>query len=171
MIPFFLAVWLFPIFINENATRLVGTAIFALASFTDFLDGYIARSRNLITNFGKFMDPVADKLLVASALICMVATGDLHPLVVILIISREFLVTSFRILAASENVVIAASWWGKIKTNFQVFMTIYILLGIQKINPATKLAGDVLIWAAVILTVVSAYDYLVKNKDILKQGK
>jgi CDP-diacylglycerol--glycerol-3-phosphate 3-phosphatidyltransferase len=171
MIPFFLAVWLFPIFKDENASRLVGTAIFALASFTDFLDGHVARSRNLITNFGKFMDPVADKLLVSAALICMVATNDLHPLVAILIISREFLVTSFRILAADENIVIAASWWGKIKTNFQILMTIYILLGIQKINPTLKFIGDVLIWAASVLTVVSAYDYLAKNKEVLKQTK
>ena len=97
--------------IPEPVNRYVGVVIFCVASFTDYLDGHIARKYNLVTNFGKFMDPLADKLLVSSALICMIELGFLPAWIVIIIISREFIITGFRLIAAEGGLVIASSWW------------------------------------------------------------
>ena len=116
--------------IPEPVNRYVGVVIFCVASFTDYLDGHIARKYNLVTNFGKFMDPLADKLLVSSALICMIELGFLPAWIVIIIISREFIITGFRLIAAEGGLVIAASWWGKIKTVTQMLMIILVLLGV-----------------------------------------
>lgn len=142
--------------------------MFAVASSTDFLDGYLARKYNLVTNFGKFMDPLADKLLVTSALVCFVQLGMLNAWVVIIILSREFIVSIFRAIAAAEGIVIAASWWGKSKTISQMIMVIVLLLNNYPFELIHLPVDQVLIYLATILTVVSGYDYIVKNKQVLK---
>ena len=148
--------------IPEPVNRYVGVVIFCVASFTDYLDGHIARKYNLVTNFGKFMDPLVDKLLVSSALICMIELGFLPAWIVIIIISREFIITGFRLIAAEGGLVIAASWWGKIKTVTQMLMIILVLLGVGGI------IGNILIILATVFTVISGVDYIVKNIGVLK---
>lgn len=165
LIPVFLVVLLTD-WIMMPWNHYAAAAIFIVASLTDMLDGYIARSRNMVTNFGKFMDPLADKLLVCSALISMVAMGDLPAWVVIVIISREFAITGFRTLAVEANVVIAASWWGKIKTTIQMIMIVVVL--IQVPNDFFDSIENLLIWLAVIFTILSGVDYIVKNIHVLK---
>lgn len=167
LIPFFVFFMLAPYF--EGYGNFIAVAIFIIASFTDFLDGYLARRDNIVTNFGKFMDPLADKLLVCSALICLVETGQLPAWVVVIIISREFIISGFRLIASDNGVVIAASYWGKFKTVFQMLMVIVLILNIDHI--AFQVLGTVLMWIAVVLTVVSLVDYVVKNKDVLKDQK
>lgn len=161
LIPVFIIVLMAGIF-SEPLNRYIGVAVFCIASFTDYLDGNIARKYNLVTNFGKFMDPLADKLLVSSALICMIELGMLPAWIVIIIISREFIITGFRLIAVENGVVIAASWWGKIKTVMQMAMIIVVMLGIN------DLIGMVLIALATIFTVISGVDYIVKNIGVLK---
>ena len=167
LIPFFVFFLLAPYF--EGYGNYVAVAIFIVASLTDLLDGKIARKYNLVTNFGKFMDPLADKLLVCSAMICLIELGLLPAWIVILIIAREFIISGFRLIASDNGVVIAASYWGKFKTTFQMLMVIVLLLNFD--IPAFKILGTVLIWIATILTVVSLIDYIVKNKDVLKDQK
>ena len=161
MIPVFLVVLLSGL-IPEPMNRYIAVIIFIVASFTDYLDGHIARKHNLVTNFGKFMDPLADKLLVAAALISMVELGDIVAWIVIVIISREFIITGFRLIAVEANVVIAASWWGKTKTVSQMAMIIVVLSGMGGI------LGQILIYASAILTIISGVDYIVKNIGVLK---
>ena len=168
MIPVFLVV-LMGGFLPIATARIAAVVIFALASLTDFLDGYIARKYKLITNFGKFMDPLADKLLVCAALIAMVALGDIAAWVVILIVSREFIVTGFRLIAAEQQVVLAAGIWGKLKTTAQMLMIILVLLNIQ--NDTVQLFGQALIWLAAALTVISAVECIAKNMQVLKDAK
>ncbi|TCT15033.1 CDP-diacylglycerol--glycerol-3-phosphate 3-phosphatidyltransferase [Natranaerovirga pectinivora] len=169
-----LRVMLIPIFLVFILTdftamnHIYALVIFAVASFTDFLDGYLARSMNLVTNFGKFMDPLADKLLVASALIAFVYLGWLAPWVVILIISREFLISGFRVVAASEGLVIAASKWGKIKTVFQMVMILVLMARFD--GEYIFYIENALVYIAVIFTIISAVDYMVKNKHVLTEG-
>ena len=168
MIPFFVAALLYDGGANQNM-RYVAAALFIIASLTDMLDGKIARKYNLVTNFGKFMDPLADKLLVCSALICMIELRQLPAWMVIIIISREFIISGFRLVASDNGVVIAASYWGKFKTTFQMLMVIVLILDIQM--PFFQILGTVLTYVALILTVVSLIDYIVKNKDVLKDQK
>lgn len=163
MIPFFLYFLLWQPF-SFNTSVYVAIVIFILASATDALDGHIARSRNLITNFGKFMDPLADKLLIASALIALIEMDKLSSVVVIIIISREFIITGFRTVAANNNIVIAASKWGKLKTISQMIMLPVCMLGL--IFNLTILE-NILIVITVILTIISAIDYIYKNKQVL----
>lgn len=165
MVPVFVAV-LFCGFIPNPLNRYIALGIFIVASITDSLDGYIARSRNMVTTFGKFMDPLADKLLVSAAMISLIQLGDLKAWVVIIIISREFIITGFRLIAVEANVVIAASFWGKIKTITQMLMIIYLLLGLKGVV-AESIAG-LLIAVATIFTVISGVDYIVKNLEVLK---
>lgn len=167
MIPFFVFFMLAPYF--EGYGNYIAVAIFIIASFTDFLDGYLARRDNLVTNFGKFMDPLADKLLVCSALICLVETGQLASWIVIIIISREFIISGFRLIASDNGVVIAASYWGKFKTVFQMIMVIMLILNIQ--HPIYHIVATVVTYIALILTVVSLIDYVLKNKNVLKDQK
>ncbi|MBQ8279450.1 MAG: CDP-diacylglycerol--glycerol-3-phosphate 3-phosphatidyltransferase [Roseburia sp.] len=148
---------------------LIATIIFVVASFTDFLDGNIARKYNLVTNFGKFMDPLADKLLVCSALICLVEMGRLEAWIVLIIIAREFIISGFRLVASDNGVVIAASYWGKFKTVFQMIMVIVLMLNIQ--NDIIIFIGEVLVWISLVLTIVSLVDYIAKNIDVLKDQK
>lgn len=140
-------------------------AIFIIASLTDLLDGKIARKYNLITNFGKFMDPMADKLLVCAALICLVELGRIPSWVVIIIISREFIISGFRLIAADNGRVLAASYWGKFKTTFQMVMVCLMIADIQRLQILTT----VIMWIALVLTIVSLLDYLIKNKDVMKE--
>lgn len=167
LIPFFVFFMLAPYFPDNG--KYIAVAIFIIASLTDMLDGKIARKYNLVTNFGKFMDPLADKLLVCSAMICLVATGQLASWIVIIISSREFIISGFRLIAADNGIVIAASYWGKFKTVFQMLMIIVLILDIQ--NVGFQVLGVILTYVALILTVVSLIDYIAKNKQVLKEQK
>ena len=167
LIPFFVFFLLSPYFPAYG--NYIAVAIFIVASLTDMLDGKIARKYNLVTNFGKFMDPLADKLLVCSAMICLLELDRLAAWIVIVIIAREFIISGFRLVASDNGVVIAASYWGKFKTTFQMLMVIVLILDIQM--PFFQILGTVLTYVALILTVVSLIDYIVKNKDVLKDQK
>lgn len=166
LIPFFVAFLLVPGIPYGN---YIAVAIFIIASLTDLLDGKIARKYNLVTNFGKFMDPLADKLLVCAALICLVSGEQLAAWIVIIIISREFIISGFRLIAADNNIVIAASYWGKFKTTFQMVMIIVLLLDLP--YALWDLLGIVLTYISLALTIISLIDYLYKNKDVLKEQK
>ena len=144
-------------------------AIFIIASLTDLLDGKIARKYNLVTNFGKFMDPLADKLLVAAALICLTANGTLAAWISIIIISREFIISGFRLVASDNGIVIAASYWGKFKTTFQMVMIVMLILNFD--NVIYQICALIVTYAALILTVISLIDYVVKNKAVLREKK
>lgn len=147
-------------------TDYIALAVFIIASLTDLLDGKIARKYNLVTNFGKFMDPLADKLLVCAALICLVELDRIAAWIVIIIISREFIISGLRLVAADNRIVIAASYWGKFKTAFQMLMVCLMIVNIE----AIALVTQIVMWIAVALTVVSLVDYLVKNKAVLLNG-
>lgn len=152
---------------GENRTfRMIALALFIIASLTDLLDGKIARKYNLVTNFGKFMDPLADKLLVCSALICLIELNALPAWMVIVIISREFIISGFRLIASDNGVVIAASYWGKFKTTFQMVSVVLLILDI----PALAFVTTICVWIALLLTIVSLVDYIYKNHKILTEG-
>ena len=165
MIPFFVVMLL----LNggENQTyRYIAAAIFIVASLTDMLDGKIARKYNLVTNFGKFMDPLADKLLVCSALICLVDLKQLPAWMVIVIISREFIISGFRLVASDNGIVIAASYWGKFKTTFQMISVNPLIVRISALTVLTQIC----VWTALVLTVISLIDYIAKNHKVLTEG-
>lgn len=162
MVPFFVLFMLVPI--GGAANKWIALAIFVVASLTDTLDGYIARRDNLITDFGKFMDPLADKLLVCSALICFVELGDLPAWMVIVIIAREFIISGFRLVASDNGIVIAASKTGKLKTVSQMVM---VVLVIADLGGFFSILEQIFIWLALILTVVSLIEYILKNKNVL----
>lgn len=166
MIPFFVLFLLTDL--GGSMGKYIACAIFIAASFTDFLDGYLARKHNLVTNFGKFMDPLADKLLVCSAIICLTSVNKLAAWIVILIISREFIISGFRLIASDNGVVIAASYWGKFKTVSQMIMIVILILDFP--IPAFTVLGTIFTYLSLILTVVSLIDYLIKNKHVLKEG-
>lgn len=167
LIPFFL-VFLYTDFWGRG-NLYIAAAIFIIASLTDLIDGKIARKYNLVTNFGKFMDPLADKLLVCSALICLIQLESIPAWVVIIIIAREFIISGFRLIASDNGVVIAASYWGKFKTAFQMLTVIVLILNIP--NKVFIILGTVLIYVSLALTVISLIDYIAKNKDVLKDQK
>mgnify|MGYP001039237179 FL=1 len=146
---------------------LIALVIFVIASLTDMLDGKIARKYDLVTNFGKFMDPLADKLLVCAALICLIELDRIPSWIVIIIISREFIISGFRLVAADNRVVIAANYWGKFKTTFQMIMVCLMIANIE----ALALLTQIVMWIAVVLTIISLVDYLAKNKGVLLDGK
>lgn len=152
-----------------TAGKYAAVAIFIIASLTDMLDGKIARKNNLVTNFGKFMDPLADKLLVCSAMICLTANDKLAAWIVIVIISREFIISGFRLVASDNGVVIAASYWGKFKTTFQMIMIVMLILDFD--NDIYRVCATIVTYIALILTVVSLIDYIAKNKEVLKEQK
>ena len=165
MIPFFVFFLLWQN--GENRTfRMIALALFIIASLTDLLDGKIARKYNLVTNFGKFMDPLADKLLVCSALICLIELNALPAWMVIVIISREFIISGFRLIASDNGVVIAASYWGKFKTTFQMVSVVLLILDI----PALAFVTTICVWIALLLTIVSLVDCIYKNHKILTEG-
>jgi len=165
MIPFFVFALML-----ENGTnqtyRYIAAAIFIIASLTDLLDGNIARKYNLVTNFGKFMDPLADKLLVCSALICMIELGQLPAWMVLIIIAREFIISGFRLVASDNGVVIAASYWGKWKTTFQMISVVLLIFNFEALSMITNAT----VWIALALTVISLVDYIKKNAGVLLEG-
>ena len=183
---------LVPVFLIFIAARhipygsTIATVIFILASITDKLDGYIARSRNQITNFGKFMDPLADKLLVTAALISLVELHVVPAWAAVIIIAREFAVSGLRSIAAAQGRVIAASWWGKIKTVIQIIAIILLLIKINLgdfnyVMEFVRNSGfwtqffntvpSIMLMVAVIITLISGYDYFKKNKDVVVTDK
>ena len=168
MIPFFVWFMLPSLGGEMAASKWIALAIFCIASLTDLLDGKIARKYNLVTNFGKFMDPLADKLLVGAAMICLVEMGRLPAWIVIVIISREFIISGFRLIASDNGIVIAASYWGKFKTVFQMAMIIVLIAAFE--GSVFAVVEQILIWVSLILTIVSLVDYIRKNKEVLTQG-
>lgn len=165
LIPFFVVFML--VQICGDADKWIALGIFVTASLTDLLDGKIARKYNLVTNFGKLMDPLADKLLVSAALICLSAMDRLAAWIVIVIISREFIISGLRQIAADNGIVIAASYWGKYKTTFQMVMICLLIVNIS----ALQIATAVVTWIAVILTIVSLVDYMAKNRQVFMEDK
>ncbi|WP_297789924.1 CDP-diacylglycerol--glycerol-3-phosphate 3-phosphatidyltransferase [uncultured Anaerococcus sp.] len=158
LIPVFVLV-----FMLEGRSMNLAAIIFVLASLTDALDGYLARSRNLITNFGKFVDPLVDKVLTMAAFLVLIEDGTIAAWPVIIIISRELIITGFRTLAADSGITIAASMWGKAKTTSQMIALVMLLVNVSSINHL----GIYVYYLAVILTVISGLDYLIKNKQVL----
>lgn len=165
MVPFFVFFMLTDA--GGAANKWIALVLFCVASLTDMLDGKIARARNLVTNFGKFMDPLADKLLVCSAMICMIPSGKLSAWFVIIIIAREFIISGFRLVASDNGIVIAASYWGKFKTVSQMAM---IIILIADFGGVFDMIGNVLIWVSLVLTIVSLIDYVAKNVQVLTKG-
>lgn len=166
MIPFFVACML----IKEIPYHeIIAGVIFIIAALSDLVDGKIARRFNLVTNFGKFMDPLADKLLVQSALLCFVANGLLPAWIAIVIMSREFIISGFRLVAADKGIVIAAGYMGKLKTVFQMVMSVMLIFHFS--HPVWLATEQIFIWGSLILTIVSLVDYFIKNKDVLKETK
>jgi len=166
MIPFFVACML----IKEIPYHeIIAGVIFIIAALSDLVDGKIARRFNLVTNFGKFMDPLADKLLVQSALLCFVANGLLPAWIAIVIMSREFIISGFRLVAADKGIVIAAGYLGKLKKGFQMGMSVMLIFHFS--HPVWLATEQIFIWGSLILTIVSLVDYFIKNKDVLKETK
>ena len=165
---FAIPVFLIFLYISKGIFKFMPLLIFAGAAVTDAIDGHIARGDNLITDFGKFMDPLADKLLTASAFIAFVEIGYLSSWVVVLIISREFLVSGFRTLAASKGVTIAANAWGKIKTVFQMVLIITVLINYTGYFGFTNPLITPLIAITVLLTVTSGAVYIYENMGVIK---
>ena len=167
LIPFFVFFMLTDV---VSGSKYIAAAIFIVASLTDTLDGYLARKYQLISNFGKFMDPLADKLLVSAALVCFVALPE-NPMpawVVIVIISRDFIISGFRLVASDAGVVIAADWWGKVKTIVQMLMSILLIVDFE--GEIINIVEYVFIYAALALTVISLINYLVKNWSVMDDG-
>ena len=163
MIPFFVVF----MYLDFAAAKWIALGIFIAAAITDTLDGQIARRCNLVTTFGKFMDPLADKLLVCSAMIALVDQGRIPAWIVIIIIAREFIISGFRLVASDNGIVIAASYWGKFKTVSQMALIIVLIMDLGGV---WNVVGTVLTWVALLLTVVSLIDYIAKNKQVLTQG-
>ena len=147
-----------------DANRYISLALFVVASVTDWFDGYLARKNNLVTNFGKFMDPLADKLLVCSAMICMIELNRLPAWFVIIIIAREFIISGFRLIAAENGVVIAANYWGKFKTVSQMVMIILLILNFGGVF---EILTQIFVWVSLALTVISLITYIVQNKNVI----
>ena len=162
LIPFFVVLLLLDP--SNQMYRYISLAIFIVASLTDTLDGYLARRDNLVTNFGKFMDPLADKLLVCSAIICLVDMERIPSWIVIIIIGREFVISGFRLIASDNGVVIAANYWGKIKTVCQMIMIIVV---IANLGGFFAIVEQILIYLSLILTVISLATYLWDNRKVL----
>ena len=165
LVPFFVASLLLS---GSNETlKWVALVLFVVASLTDFLDGYIARKYNLITNFGKFMDPLADKILTISGMICLIELGRIPSWIVIIIVAREFIISGFRLIAAENGIVIAANYWGKFKTTFQMIMIILMIVNI----PQLQILTDITMWIALALTIISLVTYISANKQVLAGEK
>lgn len=165
MIPFFIYFLMY----NQGEDSLyrgLALAVFIIAALTDTLDGIIARKYKLITNFGKFMDPLADKLLVCSALICLIQLKRIDALIVTVIIAREFIISGFRLVASDAGIVIAASIWGKVKTVSQMLCICLLILNLDRLKALT----DIMVWIMLALTVISLTDYIIKNHKVISKG-
>ena len=162
MVPFFVFFMLTGV--GGAANKWIALIIFCVASLTDMLDGKIARARGLVTNFGKFMDPLADKLLVCSAMICFIELEKLPAWFVIIIIGREFIISGFRLIAAENGIVIAANYWGKFKTVSQMIMIILLLIDLGGVFDILE---QIFIWLSLALTVISLITYIWQNRSVL----
>lgn len=162
MIPFFLVFFLIDTIPYNNWIAL---GIFVIAAASDAVDGYLARKHNLVTNFGKFMDPLADKLLVCTALLCFVEQGTLNLIIAIVIVAREFIISGFRLVAAEGGLVLAASYWGKAKTIAQMIMCCLLIVHLEVF--IFPLLETIFIWVSFALTVISLLDYMIKNKSVI----
>ena len=165
LVPFFVAALLLSK--TNDSLKWVALALFVIASLTDFADGYIARKYNLITNFGKFMDPLADKILTISGMISLIELGRIPSWIVVIIVAREFIISGFRLVAAENGVVIAANYWGKFKTTFQMIMIILMIMNI----PQLQILTDIVMWIALALTLISLWTYIMANKQVLAGDK
>jgi len=170
LVPFFV---LFMLLTHIPLSYLWSLLIFSVASYTDYLDGKIARERNMVTNFGKFLDPIADKILVLSAMVCMIPSGLCSPVVVIIVLSREFIVSSLRLVASSQNVIIAAGKSGKLKTASQMISIIAVLAlctlrQFTSIELPISLISNILMWITAVLAVYSGAEYLWKNRKLIE---
>ena len=161
LVPFFVLFLL--VDLVGPASKWVALALFIIASLTDLADGKIARKYNLVTDFGKFMDPLADKLLVCSAMICLIELERIPSWIVVVIIAREFIISGFRLIAAENGRVIAASYWGKFKTTFQMIMVILMIVNL----PQLQIVTTIIMYIALALTIISLLDYIIKNKDVM----
>ena len=162
LVPFFFAFMLLS-GANESL-KWVALVIFVVASLTDLLDGHIARSRNLVTTFGKFMDPLADKILTISGMICLIELGRIPSWIVVIIVAREFIISGFRLIATEHGIVIAANYWGKWKTTFQMIMIILMIMNL----PALQMVTTIVMWVALVLTIVSLVTYITQNMDVVR---
>ena len=171
LVPFFMAFMM--IDINNIPLVIIGLVIFVIASITDAVDGRMARKYNMVTDFGRFMDPLADKMLTTAAFLVIAHHGRASVIAVMLILTRDFIVSGIRLVAASGGKVIAASWWGKIKTIFQMVAIIVAILLFLPIFPenVSVMITDILVWLSAVITVVSGYDYVAKNFDLIKEAK
>ena len=165
LVPFFVAALLLSK--TNDSLKWVALALFVIASLTDFADGYIARKYNLITNFGKFMDPLADKILTISGMICLIELGRIPSWIVVIIVAREFIISGFRLIATEHGIVIAANYWGKFKTTFQMIMIILMIMNI----PQLQILTDIVMWIALALTLISLWTYIMANKQVLAGDK
>ncbi len=163
MIPFFIACFYLPFDFNI----FIAAGVFALAYATDALDGYLARKNKQVTDFGKLMDPIADKLLSAAALIMLCYMKMIHPIAVIVILSREFFISGLRLVCADKGVVVAASKWGKLKTISQAVCIMAVMLLYPLDSTPLKISADVLVWISVALALVSGVDYVIKNRSCI----
>ena len=170
-VPFFMAFMM--IDITNIWLVITGLVIFIIASITDAVDGRMARKYNMVTDFGKFMDPLADKMLTTAAFLVLAHHGRASVIAVMLILTREFIVSGIRLVAAGGGKVIAASWWGKIKTIFQMVAIIVAIILFLPIFPEniSVLTTEILVWLSAVITVVSGYDYVAKNFDLIKDAK
>ena len=162
LVPFFVASLLLSG--SNESLKWVALVLFVVASLTDFLDGYIARKYNLITNFGKFMDPLADKILTISGMICLIELGRIPSWIVVIIVAREFIISGFRLIATEHGIVIAANYWGKWKTTFQMIMIILMIVNL----PALAMVTQIVMWIALALTIISLITYIQQNMDVVR---
>ena len=173
MIPLYLVAMLLPVYtpLPADAMHWIAALVFVLASVTDAFDGRIARKRHLITDFGKFMDPIADKLLTCSAMVLLTSLGELHPVATILFIAREFLISGFRLIAAAKGIVIAADTLGKWKTVLQIVFLVMLTLNpctpFRLLQPYFNLLGQAVMLAALLLSILSAIQYIRRNKGVM----
>ena len=162
LVPFFVVFLLLSK--TTESMKWIALVLFIVASLTDFLDGYLARSRNLVTTFGKFMDPLADKVLTISGMICLIELGRIPSWIVVIIVAREFIISGLRLIATEHGIVIAANYWGKWKTTFQMIMIILMIVNI----PALKMVTAIVMWVALILTIVSLATYIMQNMEVVR---
>ena len=162
LVPFFVVFLLLSK--TTESMKWIALVLFIVASLTDFLDGYLARSRNLVTTFGKFMDPLADKVLTISGMICLIELGRIPSWIVVIIVAREFIISGFRLIATEHGIVIAANYWGKWKTTFQMIMIILMIINI----PALQLVTTIVMWIALALTIISLATYIMQNMEVVR---
>ena len=162
LVPFFVAFLLLSK--SSESLKWIALILFIAASLTDLLDGKIARKYNLVTTFGKFMDPLADKVLTISGMICLIELGRIPSWIVVIIVAREFIISGFRLIATEHGIVIAANYWGKFKTTFQMIMIILMIVNL----PALSMFTNIVMWIALALTIISLITYIQQNMDVVR---